>query len=72
MPLTIQETKAKHEQRSLALPGVISAGIGRAQEGTLVMGVGLDRHRPQTLKELPRVLEKYAVNLKIVGPVRAL
>ena len=72
MPPTIQEVKAKHEQRLLAMPGVISVGIGRDPEGNLVIMVGLDRHRPQTFKDLPELLDGYPVKVEIIGPVRAL
>jgi MFS family permease len=45
---TIREVKAKHEAEVLALPGVVSAGIGQGKEGHPVIVVGLDRSRPET------------------------
>ena len=72
MPPTIQEIKARHEKRFLAMPGVVSVGIGKGPDGKLVIIVGLDRDRPQTVKEVPKLLDGYTVEVKVIGPVRAL
>jgi hypothetical protein len=71
MPPTIEEVKAAHERRLLALPGVVSVGIGRDAEGRSVIVVGLDRPRPQTQAGIPRELEGYGVRVDIVGTLRA-
>ena len=39
---TIQEVKAKHADRLLAMPGVVSVGIGQDPDGQFVIVVGLD------------------------------
>jgi hypothetical protein len=54
------------------MPGVVSVGIGQDPEGNLAIMVGLDRHRPETLEDLPEFLEGYPVKTEIIGPVRAL
>jgi hypothetical protein len=72
MVLTIQEVKAKNTDRLFAIPGVVSIGIGRAPDGTSIIIVGLDRPRPDTVDQLPKMLEGYPVRVEIVGPVRAL
>jgi hypothetical protein len=71
MPQTIQDVKARHAPRLLALPGVVSVGIGRAAEGHDVIVVGLDRPRPKTQADLPARLEGYPVRVEIIGAVRA-
>ncbi|OEU84081.1 MAG: hypothetical protein BA865_00575 [Desulfobacterales bacterium S5133MH4] len=71
MSPSIQEAKAEHEGRLFAMPGVVSVGIGRDPDGTSVIIVGLDGSRPQTVKQLPKVLEGYPVRAEIIGPVEA-
>jgi len=71
VPLTIQEAKARHAPRMLALPGVVSVGIGRDGEGREVIVVGLDRARPETQARLPAALEGYRVRVQVIGPVKA-
>jgi len=71
MALTIQEAKARHAQRLLALPGVVSVGVGRDAEGREAIVVGLDRARPETQSRLPTQLEGYRVRVEVIGPVKA-
>lgn len=71
MSPTIQEVKARHAPRLLALPGVVSVGVGRDAEGREVIVIGLDRARPETQTSLPTKLEGYAVRVEIIGTVRA-
>jgi hypothetical protein len=71
MPATIQEVKAQHEKRFLAMPGVVSVGIGRGADGKPVIVVGLDRPRPETVKQLPQSLDGHPVRVDIIGPVKA-
>lgn len=68
---TIQEVKAGHAERLLALPGVVSVGIGRDAGGDEVIVIGLDRPRPETRAHLPAQLGGYPVRVEIVGTVRA-
>lgn len=71
MSPTIQEVKDKHEARLLALPGVVSVGIGREKDGNPAIIVGLDGPRPGTEAQIPRLLEDYPVSVQIVGPIKA-
>jgi hypothetical protein len=68
---TIQEVKAKHTERLLRMPGVVSVGIGKNPDGQFVIVVGLDGPRPKTVEQLPKVLEGYPVLVEITGPVKA-
>ena len=71
MALSIQEAKAKHEDRLLATPGVVSVGIGHEPDGKPVIIVGLDGPRPQTVRQLPKMLDGYPVRVEIIGVVKA-
>lgn len=68
---TIQEVNAKHAERFLAMPGVVSVGIGKNPDGQLVIVVGLDGPRPKTVEQIPKVLEGYPVRVEITGPIKA-
>lgn len=69
---SIQEVKARHAGKLMALPGVVSVGIGRTPEGAPCIIVGLDGPRPETVKRLPQTLEGHPVLVKETGPIRAL
>ena len=71
MSPTIQEVKAKHAERLMAMPGVVSVGIGKNPDGQLAIIVGLDGPRPETVHQLPTILEGYPVRTEIIGPVKA-
>jgi hypothetical protein len=71
MPPTIQEVKARHAPRFLALPGVVSVGIGRDPDGREMIVIGLDRARAETQARLPTEIEGYRVRTDIIGTVRA-
>lgn len=72
MSETILEVKKKHESFLLSLPGVVSVGIGQDPDGKPLIVVGLDKPRPKTEKKLPRELESFPVQVKVVGPIKAL
>lgn len=71
MPPTIQEVKAQHESRLLALPGVVSVGLGQNPDGKPVIVVGLDRPRPRTMARLPQTLDGYSIRVEIIGEIKA-
>ncbi|KPK72305.1 MAG: hypothetical protein AMJ84_04480 [Acidithiobacillales bacterium SM23_46] len=71
MSPSIEQVKATHQERLLALPGVVSVGIGRDARGQSVIVVGLDEPRPQTQAAIPRELDGYPVRVEIVGTIRA-
>ena len=71
MPLTISEVKAKHAERLLALPGVISVGIGKNADGEPAIIVGLDKARPQTESQIPKTLDDFSVVIHVSGKIRA-
>ena len=71
MAPSIQEVKRQHEAGLLAMPGVVSVGIGRDKQGNPAIIVGLDRPRPETETQLPQSLEDYPLLVQIIGPIRA-
>jgi hypothetical protein len=72
MSRSIQEVKTKYTNRLLALPGVISVGIGKDPEGQSVIIIGLESPHPETEKKIPKTLEGYPVRVEILGTVKAL
>ena len=51
---TIQNVNAKHADVLLAMPGVVSVGIGKNPDGQFVIIVGLDGPRPETVNNCQR------------------
>lgn len=71
MPETIQEVKARHESRLLAIPGVVSVGIGKDADGHLVIVIGVENEATRNAPSLPRELDGHAVHVQVLGPIRA-
>ena len=72
MSPSIEDIKKKYTQRLLAMPGVISVGIGKNPEGTPMIVIGLERPQPETQKKLPKTLEGYPLHIEIIGKIKAL
>ena len=68
--MTIQQAMEKHQAAIMALPGVVSIGIGLS-DGETVIKIGLDGKHPDSEKALPKELESYKVISEIVGTIRA-
>ncbi len=71
MPRSIREVKREHESRLMALPGVVSVGIGLDKDRNPAIRVGLDGPRPKTEAKAPRSLQGYPVEVYVIGKVRA-
>ena len=71
MPISIKEVKEQYEVQLLQLPGVVSVGIGRDDNGKPAIVVGLERSNPATEAQLPHRLEGYPVVLTIVGQIKS-
>ena len=69
MQPSIQEVRARHVERLMSTPGVVSVGIGRDEEGAAVIVVGLDKERAGVLESLPVRLEGYEVRTEVVGKI---
>ncbi len=72
MQPSIQEVKQQHEARLLALPGVVSVGIGRDSKGEPVIVVGLDKVRVETEVEIHKTLGDTPIIMQIVGTIKPL
>jgi hypothetical protein len=71
MTLSIQEVKSKYTAQLMALPGVVSVGIGRDRDGQPAIIVGLDEVHPELTDKIPQQLESYPVITHVIGPVKA-
>ncbi len=67
----IKQIKAEHEQRLLALPGVVSIGIGLDADGNQAIVVGVEKDDPQLARQIPDELDGYAVIVRQVGSIEA-
>ena len=70
MSPSIKEVKIKHEARLMALPGVVSVGIGRAKDGSSAIIVGLDAANPSIETQIPQSLEDYPVVVQVIGAIK--
>lgn len=68
---SIQKVRTKHEARLMALPGVVSVGIGRDEGGEAVIVIGLEHEQLEMQKPLPQRLDGYGVRIEVVGRVKA-
>jgi hypothetical protein len=64
----INVVKTKHEARLLAMPGVVSVGIGQDRNANPVIIIGVERPAPLSL---PEELDGYRVETHVIGPVQA-
>ncbi len=71
MPVSIQEVKAKHESDLMGVPGVVSVGIGRGEQGESIIVVGVENDEAAKNAKVPQRLEGYAVRVQVIGAVRA-
>ena len=67
----IKQVKAEHEQRLLAIPGVVSIGVGLGQDGNPAIIVGLEEDDPAISEQIPTELDGHAVIIRQVGTMEA-
>ncbi|MGD8522080.1 MAG: hypothetical protein PVF56_13120 [Desulfobacterales bacterium] len=68
---SIREVKKIHEPRLLALPGVVSVGIGLDKNNQSAIIIGMNSPNPETETKLPAELDGYSVVVRITGPIKA-
>jgi hypothetical protein len=68
---TIRAAKQMLESQIMAVPGVVSVGIGTSGDGTEVIVVGVDGSRPDLESRLPNEASGYPVEVRRIGPLRA-
>jgi hypothetical protein len=71
MPISVQTIKEKHEAKLLAMPGVVSVGIGQDVDGAALIIIGISSEDAQLIAELPNKLEGIAVKVQLIGAVQA-
>lgn len=71
MAASIQEAKAKHVDSLMALPGVVSVGIGLNEAGEPAIVVGLETANAETEAAIGTTLEGHPVVVQVVGRIRA-
>jgi hypothetical protein len=69
--LTIEQAQKKHQDRIMALPGVVGVGIGAVKD-TLVIKVLVSQKTAALEKKIPKTLEGYKVIIEETGEIRAL
>jgi hypothetical protein len=68
----VRAVKQLHEQRWLALAGVVAVGIGQRPEGTPQIVVSVEAESERIRREIPESVEGVAVEIKVTGSLRAL
>ena len=71
MTASIEETRARHAHRLLELPGVVSVGIGRDDDGRPAIVVGVAAAPPEIRARLPQALEGHPVVTRVSGTLAA-
>ena len=67
---SIQDIKKKHEAELMAIPGVVSVGIGLDPTGRPAVIMGLDKSRPEVEARIPSQLEGHPLIVQILGPIK--
>ena len=71
MSPSIQEVKKQNEGRLLAMPGVVSVGIGLDPNGNQAIIVGLETPNPEIEAKIPEMVEGFPVIVRIIGSLKA-
>ncbi len=71
MQASIQEVKNRHQAELLALPGVVSIGIGLDADKKSVIIIGIEADNVELKASLPEQLEGYRVIVQTTGTVRS-
>ena len=71
MQTSIQDVKAQHEADLMAVPGVVSVGIGMDDDGNKVIVVGVESNQPEILAQVPQAVDGYPIRVDVVGKMKA-
>lgn len=69
MQTNIQDVKNRHESRLLAVPGVVSVGIGLDDDKSPVIIIGIETDDAELRSRLPQQLEGYQVRVQKTGKI---
>lgn len=68
--MTVQEVKSQHVTQIMAIPGVVSMGIGRNSQGESVIVIGVVSDKTSIISALPTELDGYKVEHHVIGSVK--
>jgi hypothetical protein len=68
---SISEVLKSHTPELMAIPGVVGTGEGAASGGPVIF-VLVSRRTPEAESHVPKRLEGYPVEIRVVGEVRKL
>ena len=67
----IYDVKRQNEADLMALPGVVSVGIGRGPDGQPAIIVGMEAVAPATTPKVPSEISGYPVIIQSAGKLKA-
>ena len=68
---SIKDVKRTHETRLLALPDVVSVGIGQDEHGKAAIVIGLAKPNAATAAKIPDDIDGYSVIVRTTGSIKA-
>jgi hypothetical protein len=71
MAQPLKEAKREHEAAILAMPDVVSVGIGKDSKGKLAIIIGLERSNAKTEAKIRQLLTAHPVEVRVIGKVKA-
>ena len=69
MEKSIKDIKAEHESQLMAMPGVVSVGLGQDKAGDPVIIIGVESEEHSRALALPQELQEYPVKVQVVGTI---
>ena len=67
----IYDIKRQNEAQLMSMPGVVSVGVGRDQNGQPAIVVGLAAAAPTTVEQVPDNIGGYPVIVQTFGTIKA-
>jgi hypothetical protein len=71
MEKSIKDVKAEYETQLMAMPGVVSVGLGQDTAGNPVIVVGVESEEDSHTLTLPQGLHSYPVRFQVMGTIKA-
>ena len=68
---SIKDIKAEHESRLMAMPGVVSVGLGQDEAGNPIIVIGVENEEYSHTLTLPQELHSYPVRFQVMGTIKA-
>jgi hypothetical protein len=68
---SIRDIKAEHESELMAMPGVVSVGLGQDAHGNPVIVIGIENEEFSRTLTLPPELHSYPVKFQVMGTIKA-